>query len=395
MRHGDRGPMQFFRNLSTLNCGSRQNRSSLFSNYTRYMDQHGNKRSSRDPFRNFSPLPKNSSCFPGYLTEWGLLQQLQTGQLLGNIYINRLKLLKNNWRPEEVVFISTLMERTYQSAMGFAFGFLPNFDITKLSFKIGLGATFCYSQQFCRCPLMDKLKRATEAEKYSMLSFHQAVQDLVEEADSILSFQRLYNGNTARPDDVFDKLLVYVCHGVNLPCHNENSCITVDNLANIISFLEWRGKRLSESLNVKLLSRLSMQGFLTDLLQRLHDVISGRKKAKFIFFSAHDNTLMPLLLSMGIYDGNRPPYSSRLVFELHSFSDYNNNSKVYHLRVIYNGKDMTKRLQFCYKPATKVPLASKWCLFKHFSRFVEKDYLLELNSTSFRQACSMSNVNEF
>lgn len=390
MRHGDRGPMHPFRNLTSINCGYKNAENLDFQEYLRFASSHIQSRPARDAFRRFPIVPKGNFCLSGQLTEVGTQQQFQTGRLFREVYINQNHLLRDNWGMEDVVVCSTMVERTYQSAISFLYGFLPKFDFAKLNIKVGLGSLFCYSQQLCHCPLIDKLNRAVEKDKAQYVTSHPAVQSLVEHINSILRVHNSHFSSPTNPDDVFDKLLVYVCHHASLPCYNEHSCVTVEQLNNVISFLEWRGKQLAISHNVKVLSRLSIQGFLTDVLQRLLDIQHQRKKHRFIFYSAHDKTLMPLLVSFGVFDGIRPPFSSRFVMELHSkpVSSVGKNEKerIYHLKIIYNGKDVTKKTNFCFsKKREREP--SFVCPLDNFVKFVQEDYLKEMNASSFKAAC--------
>lgn len=388
MRHGDRGPMKDFYKLSSVHCGLNFTDND-FQQYLDYMQSHIHSRPAHDAFRRFAVLPKGNSCLPGRLTQFGALQQLRTGRLLRQAYVGQWNLLRENWTMDEVVTVSTMVERTYQSAVSFLFGFLPNFDFMKLNLKVGLGSTLCYTKQFCHCPSADKLNRAVEREKWELVNSHPAVQGLVEQVDSALHFRKYRSSSAAKPDDIFDKLLVFVCHQTSLPCYSDSSCVSFEQLNNIISFLEWRGKQLIKSENVRLFSVLTMHGFLMDLVQRLIDVRNRQKKHRFIFYSAHDKTLMPLMVALGFFDGNRPPFSSRLIWELYS-RPHSKGERIYHLKIVYNGKDVTKRTSFCSPKKQDSANASRnpyLCLLDTFVKFVRIDYLKELNATSFRDAC--------
>merc|ERR1712196_57552 len=64
-------------------------------------------------------------------------------------------------------------------------------------------------------------------------------------------------------------------------------------------------------------------------------------KKKFVIFSGHDSTIVPILCSLGIYENIWPPYASNIVFEI---ATYKRNRNKYYIRTIYN--DRIKKLPF-------------------------------------------------
>ncbi|XP_074044716.1 lysophosphatidic acid phosphatase type 6 [Macrotis lagotis] len=60
---------------------------------------------------------------------------------------------------------------------------------------------------------------------------------------------------------------------------------------------------------------------------------------KLYLYATHDVTLMPLLMTLGIFDHKWPPYASDLVLELYQHKEY----KDWFVRLSYNGKEQVVR----------------------------------------------------
>eukprot|EP00542_Grammatophora_oceanica_P022142 CAMPEP_0194036752 /NCGR_PEP_ID=MMETSP0009_2-20130614/9116_1 /TAXON_ID=210454 /ORGANISM="Grammatophora oceanica, Strain CCMP 410" /LENGTH=639 /DNA_ID=CAMNT_0038678635 /DNA_START=42 /DNA_END=1961 /DNA_ORIENTATION=- len=72
---------------------------------------------------------------------------------------------------------------------------------------------------------------------------------------------------------------------------------------------------------------------------------------KMAIYAGHDSTLIPLMETMGIWDGAWPPYASMLILEMHELIDGQTDRTVYKsdyaFRVLFNGKVLTDRMEGC------------------------------------------------
>ena len=78
----------------------------------------------------------------------------------------------------------------------------------------------------------------------------------------------------------------------------------------------------------------------------------ARKPAKLALFSAHDTTIMPLLVTLGVWDGQWAPYASMIALELHEVNIDGLGSKSifrsnFAFRIVYNGQVLTSRVEGC------------------------------------------------
>jgi len=62
----------------------------------------------------------------------GVVQHLQNGQLLRDIYLKKHKLLPSDWAAEQLHLETTGKSRTLQSGLALLYGFLPDFDWKKV-----------------------------------------------------------------------------------------------------------------------------------------------------------------------------------------------------------------------------------------------------------------------
>ena len=88
---------------------------------------------------------------------------------------------------------------------------------------------------------------------------------------------------------------------------------------------------------------------LIQMAKRMIDKSRDKTKLKFILYSAHDSTVTPLLLNLGVHDRNKwTPYATRLVIELWRDTTSSQDSiEPLYFRVLVNGKAVTSKMKFC------------------------------------------------
>lgn len=70
--------------------------------------------------------------------------------------------------------------------------------------------------------------------------------------------------------------------------------------------------------------------------------VRGFRDRRFILYSGHDQNIAAVLVALGAFDGHRPPYASRLVFELWTAKGRTDADSV--VRTIYNGRVIQSHL---------------------------------------------------
>ncbi|GFT81584.1 2-phosphoxylose phosphatase 1 [Nephila pilipes] len=387
-RHGDRSPLRPVRNQSIINCGTQS--SPLLLKYVKTLKHLRGSAKHLSPFATFPLQPAEKLCTPSQMTLLGAHQLLMVGQALQKSYIEEHGLLSKNWTSDQVKLYSTVFSRTFQSAVAFLYGFLPTFSISNIKIIPSPDDRFCMSSYYCSCPLAKHLDKLKVLKKRRLLASHPAVFHLMQKLGPIVKHQPDHP-DIFDPFEMFDCMMGYVCHGSHLPCiPGTNECVTFEHVRNLIAYMDWVGRQFVRDSSNTRAGMLNMYGFLNHLVSNIKDVISGKEITRFILYSGHDVTLEPLSTALGIDDGNLIPYASRIVFELYSHTV--NNQLKYVLKVLFNGKDVTKYTTFCkpfFKDSMKTsnPLEYGICPFDSFRKYVE-DFVLSTGASSFQALCN-------
>jgi hypothetical protein len=76
--------------------------------------------------------------------------------------------------------------------------------------------------------------------------------------------------------------------------------------------------------------------------------MQSQKIPRLLLFSGHDDTLTPLLISLGVWDQNWTAYASMLIIEVHVIKGGNSTFPSGHaFRLLYNGKVITDKITDC------------------------------------------------
>lgn len=112
-----------------------------------------------------------------------------------------------------------------------------------------------------------------------------------------------------------------------------------------------------------------------------------------ILYSGHDHTLEQLSTALGIQiDSLLVRYAARIIFEVyHDNREPQSGARDAYFRVLANGRDITKQVDFCRSIVT-VNKNSFLCKMEDIVRFIHDDYFTNLNYTNFKDACSLKSV---
>ena len=98
---------------------------------------------------------------------------------------------------------------------------------------------------------------------------------------------------------------------------------------------------------------LAAHPLLSKIAQSMLTHASGEGHTKFALFATHDSTVVPMLIELGIFRGQWPAYASRIVFELWEAGGLlgsklkGDELEKHFIRVLYDGRDFTRKLKFC------------------------------------------------
>ncbi|XP_053645199.1 2-phosphoxylose phosphatase 1 isoform X2 [Cherax quadricarinatus] len=322
----------------------------------------------------------------------GVLQHLQLGKILKEIYFYEFNLLGNKQQLDDIIVYSTKYRRTFQSVLAFLYSFIPKFDISKIRLREGKGVSFCEND--CHCEKTDYFDQKYDQERKDYRKSHPGVIELVRRINPLIKAKASAE-DIINPLVMRDALLSYVCHGAALPCNNER-CVKVEDVTSLISYEEWEGKQKRTSAQRRA-AKLKSYGLLKNIVATIDRMI-GDAKPRVVIYSGHDKTLKYLLDSLAIPNYPVPYYASRLILELYRNSSVTHNSSHrmnFFFRFVYNGKDITKSIPFCdsitikqlKSGSVKRGTISMCSVSKLESYIRPEQYFKEFSAVSFREAC--------
>nr|XP_023015572.1 2-phosphoxylose phosphatase 1 [Leptinotarsa decemlineata] len=387
LRHGDRGPLQHLKKISSINCGT--DNTELLTSYKGYL--HNQSITGKlswvgpGPFHGFPYIPTHpTQCQLGQLTMQGVTQLLKLGYILKVSYSNIWSKL-NTLSPSDVIIYSTRYRRTFQSALALLFGFIPHETLDKINIHESQSMSFCFKD--CGCPVTEKMWREVKRSISHQLRSHPAVSALAHSTGkSLFSDSADQAVSITDPHSVKDALLTFVCHRSGLPCESPMNCIRRQNVLGIFSYTDWVNYQKWRNISWKRYCLLKSYGLLRHIVQQMLHMVSN-SGPYLVLYSGHDHTLEQLSTALGMQ--NDPfllRYAARIVFEVYQEKEEFNNAKGIYFRVLSNGKDVTKQVSFC-KNIVNVDSKVNLCKVEDIVRFLHDDYFSSLNVTNFKDAC--------
>ncbi len=323
------------------------------------------------------------------MTPEGAVQQYKNGQFLRKAYVEKWKLFDGVKPTEKVKVITTTKSRTYQSAMTFMQGFMPEVSPDQMNIVSALDNRMCTrTADFpCACPALGPFVDAMS------MNFRQTSPEYVSQNNvkDVYSDIAQVMGTTTkelpRSTHVMDIAAVHACHSLPLPGIG-GTCIKPSSFIKLHSALENNGAKNQKNPNFKKVARLKMLPFLHDIYSNIMGLIESKTQEKFILYSGHDTTIEPLISTLGLADGTWPPYASRFVFETYSF-DHGGHKHLL-LRILYNGKDVTSKVLFCKGDGKEEVLNDDGlCPIDQFTEFFEEKTFKDLGiDKTYQELCA-------
>uniref|UniRef100_A0A3B5BDC1 2-phosphoxylose phosphatase 1 n=1 Tax=Stegastes partitus TaxID=144197 RepID=A0A3B5BDC1_9TELE len=411
IRHGDRYPLYSIPKTKrpSIDCTlstSRKPSHPLLNAFIGHMGQ-GSRGHWESPLGSVPRLPNHSACEMGELTQTGVVQHLRNGQLLRHAY-KRHNLLPSDWSPRQVWVETTGKSRTLQSGLAFLYGFLTDFDWTRLTVRHQWSTLFCGSA--CDCPARNRYLEEEQRRQYRLrVADTELERTYVDMARTLGVLTR-----QLRAANPIDSLLCHLCHDLSFPCapmgdSGAGGCLTMAQFAVI------RRQQLDDEVDrrraglYRKYAILAMYPYLNRTATKMERVAKASEAGRqpraggeevFTLASAHDVTVAPLLSALGLEEARFPRFAARIVFELWKSpsatqgqakkrAGKGEKSKVkdgeLFIRVLYNGEDVTFHTAFCrsHDGHASQPL----CPLKNFLSFVRKDMFSIVSATSYKEAC--------
>nr|CAH7726073.1 unnamed protein product [Callosobruchus chinensis]CAH7764242.1 unnamed protein product [Callosobruchus chinensis] len=387
IRHGDRGPLQHVKKISSINCNSKN--TDLLTSYKAYLvNQTLSGKvtwAGPGPFHGFSFLPSHSTqCQLGQLTMKGISQLLTLGSILKSSYAGIWEKI-TTLNVEDLVVYSTRYRRTFQSALALLFGLIPRETLSKINLYESQSMSFCFRD--CGCPVTDKLWKNVKKKMTQQLRSHPAIEILAENTGKYLFSSNAEQGVLSKdPHSVRDALLSFVCHKNSLPCDTPAGCVRSQDVVRIFAYTEWVNYQKWRNIHWRRYCLLKSYGLIRHIVQQMLHMISGNGPS-LVLYSGHDHTLEQLTSALGLrHDSLLLRYAARVIFEIYQENRTANQAEGIYFRLLANGKDVTKQIGFC-KNLVKVDSKTSLCKMEDIVRFLHDDYFTSLNVTNFKDAC--------
>jgi len=251
---------------------------------------------------------------------------------------------------------ATTVSRTFQSAVAFMHGFAPEIDVSRMSaVEMADNNTLCTQQtgHRCTCPAVSSgflsSFSVSFGQRSSAMRGHPAVHRIASKLGIAVD-------ELPRLSDVFDVAMTHFCHGLAV------GCVGALFVRDAFDMAAEAGRLAVSGEQYRRLARLKLQPLLYEIAHRmkrqLHSAVS---LPKFVLYSGHDSTIEPMAATLGLSNGVWPRYASRLVLELYAPAKGTSLDTVANVRVLYNGKDVTRQVSFCQNEV---------CTLKAFLDFV-------------------------
>lgn len=395
VRHGDRSPIytlpnhRLFENLSCKFTDDKSTQSKTFLKFISSVESRQIKQIHPD-FRWQNSFPKSTKCAAGQLTSRGFQQMINLGKTLRRTYSDGKRFLQASSNLSSKMYVRvTEYTRTFQSAVGFLYGFLSSDDFRRVKIEFDRDIYFC-SQSVgnfsCNCPAAAKLQKIIDQEYRQMDAKDRSMDQQIKE--KLATVFGTSTGHIPWLGAVLEVVMTHVCHGLSPPCR-ENSqkkseCMPWSLVNKLWHSLDASGQRSQNSTTPEKYARLVSYPLLHEIVQRFLAVArynADDEKSRIHLYSGHDKTISALLKALKVHDGHWPPYASNLIFEL-----YDGNRKQFYVRILYNGRDVTKQVRFCKDIGNAT---GGLCPFDNFMYFVFYETSRYFGTSGYEAICKL------
>lgn len=283
------------------------------------------------------------NCYLGQLTSAGHEQMRGVGMTLRERYVPQLVDLSQRWRYQIRVSSTSsrrTAETTYQVVQGLVTGSTETSQEVPVDVNVVEAAEeTMYPRGTCGKlrTQFRRLRTDPETEKYK----NEAL-DVLKEAGVDGEYWRT-------------RILASMCNTFSSMIANKLSLPGKLDESYVERICDISGKEYNHIYSEPFMSRLGIGRFLGLIRHRIHQRVAFEKHGvredyvgvahahplpRLFIYGGHDNTLGPLLVSLGVFDMKHPPMGSYLAFELYKQRQTAEQSDLAHMfvKVNYNGK---------------------------------------------------------
>lgn len=262
--------------------------------------------------------------YPGQLTTVGMQQLYELGRRLRRQYIEENHFLSSTFSPDEVYVRSTNIVRTIESAKCLVAGLFQQKQNEIVPILTTEAESEILYPNYHGCKVLKIVGSHRWAESSTLPDIAADLQS-IQSALGIAAHQHI--------DFILirDDMVAREAHG--LPCppaldtwRNKVEQRAVDMICHVYE----PNKRK----NLQLCVGPLLQILLGNIEEKLQGT-SSEPNRKLFLYSAHDTTIIPCLMAMGVFDMKWPPYAADITLELHQ----HRQTKEAFVKVSYIGQD--------------------------------------------------------
>lgn len=262
--------------------------------------------------------------FPGQLTTVGMQQLYELGKRLRRKYIEETQFLSSTFSPAEVYVRSTNIVRTIESAKCLVAGLFQQKQKETVRILTTEAESEILYPNYHGCKLLKILGSQRWAESATLPDIAADLQS-IQIALGIAAHQKI--------DFILirDDMVAREAHGLPCPPVLDTWRNKVEQRAVDMMYYVFEPSKRE---NLKLCVGPLLHIFLSNIEEKLQDT-SSEPNRKLFLYSAHDTTLIPCLMALGIFDMRWPPYAADITLELHQ----HRQTKKSFVKVSYIGQD--------------------------------------------------------
>ncbi|XP_069569779.1 lysophosphatidic acid phosphatase type 6 [Brachyistius frenatus] len=262
--------------------------------------------------------------FPGQLTTVGMQQLYELGRRLRRSYIEERPFLNSSFSPAEVYVRSTNIVRTIESAKCLVAGLFQQKQKEIVPILTTEAESEILYPNYHGCQLLKILGSHRWAESSTLPEIAADLQS-IQSALGIAAHQHV--------DFILirDDIVARETHGLPCPPALDTWRNKVDQRAVDMIYHVYEPKNRE---NLQLCVGPLLHILLDNIEEKLQGT-SSEPNRKLFLYSAHDTTLIPCLMALGIFDMKWPPYAADVTLELHQ----NRQTNEAFVKVSYMGED--------------------------------------------------------
>lgn len=288
-------------------------------------DLHGGPRPAAPVEDSYRKNILSGGTFPGQLTTVGMQQLYELGKRLRRKYVEESPFLSSTFSPAEVYVRSTNIVRTIESAKCLVAGLFQQKQKEIVHILTTEAESEILYPNYHGCKLLKLLGSHRWAESSTR-------PDIAADLQSIQSELGIAAHQHVDFILIRDDMVARETHGLPCPPVLDTWRNTVEQRAvDMMCHIYEPSKR--ENL------QLCVGPLLHTMLSNIEDKLQGTSSEpnrKLFLYSAHDTTLIPCLMALGVFDMRWPPYAADITLELHQHQQ----TKEAFVKVSYIGQDL-------------------------------------------------------